>query len=390
MSHANQTTITERIDEGLLTTSPTSIELTPKILLGDLGDETQEIPRKIIINHISPYTAETELRQLCATKGQMTSFNMVYDRQTGQRKGYAFAEYSQSIEAVQAANELNGTQMGTHFLKACLSRPQDPTITNANLHITGIPKSWVIIDLFNYFRFLGQLVSCKLLTDPVTRMSRGIGFVRFANHQQASDARSQLNGQKPYGEVEPFIITYAHSHGPSVLRRRRETNSSGSSSSGTTSPALSQTTSVETQPEASEPTTSYLMTLPMPEPVRISPPPLTAQEIATFMTNHLPLFAGLPRPARQYFNSWPIFVGNLDNTQNETFLRMVFQQYGALESVKIMRMGEADGHGYGFVNMWNPDEAIVAVLSVHGKEENGRKLVAQFKPLKMQQPQQNI
>jgi len=51
-------------------------------------------------------------------------------------------------------------------------------------------------------------------------MSKEIGFVRFADHQQASDVRSRLNGQKHYGEVEPLIITYAHLHGLGSLRRR--------------------------------------------------------------------------------------------------------------------------------------------------------------------------
>jgi len=311
---------------------------------------------------------------------------VIYDAHTGLRKGYAFAEYRTPREAVEAANDLNGLKVAHKFLKVALARPREAVTQKGNLHITGIPQSWSIIDLFNYFRFLGQLISCKILTDPITRMSRGIAFVRFANHEEASDVRSRLNGEKPYGEREPLIMNYAHACGPRALQRQATTPSvDGSTHSGASSPpSPSEPTETDLAIEQQETGGSYLRTLPMPQPVRNNLPQLSQQEVADFMATHRPLFEGLPRPARQYFNSWPIFVGNLDNTQGETFLKMVFQQYGALESVKVMQNGTPRGHGFGFVNMWNPDEAIVAVLSLNGKEVNGRTLVVHFKALTMQ------
>jgi len=95
------------------------------------------------MNHFSEYTSEVKLRQLCATKENLTSFNMVCDRHTGLRKGHAFTENSHSNEAVHAANKLNGVQIGPNVIKACLSRPQDLSTTNANLHMTEIPKNLV-------------------------------------------------------------------------------------------------------------------------------------------------------------------------------------------------------------------------------------------------------
>ncbi len=383
MSSFGENATIERIEEGLLVTTQTSVELTPNIRSSDFilpGDQIQEMPRKIIINYIPEQMTHNELRQLCATRGHLTDFNMVYDLHTGLRRGYAFAEYSRSKEAVEAANQLNGFRVGENHLKVAISKPQDPSICNANLHITGIPKNWSILDLFTYFRFLGQVVNCKLLIIPTIPGNRGIAFVRFANHQQASDVRSRLNGHTPYGEHDPLIMSFAHSNGPRAIRRHAaNANMSSHSTSTTVQP---QTNSGNTQSQVPQPGSSYLRTLPAPQPVRINLPPPSQQEIANFMTLHRPLFVGLPRPVRQYFNSWPIFVGNLDTTQGETFLRMVFQQYGALESVRIMDKGTPHGQGYGFVNMWNPDEAIVAVLSLNGKEANGRKLAVQFKPLK--------
>jgi len=171
----------------------------------------------------------------------------------------------------------------------------------------------------------------------VAGISKGTAFLRFASHSQADEVRCRLNGMKPYGESEALIITFAHSNGPNSIKRHiaaaaaaNQTHFPSSDSS-----LASGAAGLDAVGNGDNPNKTYLRSLPMAQPVRINPPPLTYQQVTGFMALHGPFFVGLPRPSRQYFNSWPIFVGNLGTAHDEVFLRMVFQQYGAIQSVKV-------------------------------------------------------
>ncbi len=71
-----------------------------------------------------------------------------------------------------------------------------------------------------------------------------------------------------------------------------------------------------------------------------------------------------------------IFVAKLDyNTQEET-LQDAFEEFGAVDSVKII-MDKHTGRskGYGFVEMPNDDEALEAIENLNDIEFDGRTIV---------------
>ncbi|MBN1182464.1 MAG: RNA-binding protein [Bacteroidales bacterium] len=68
-----------------------------------------------------------------------------------------------------------------------------------------------------------------------------------------------------------------------------------------------------------------------------------------------------------------IFVGNLNYNLSETELKGVFEEFGEVTSVKIIKDRETGrGKGYGFVEMPNDSEANNAISALDGKEIKGR------------------
>ena len=70
-----------------------------------------------------------------------------------------------------------------------------------------------------------------------------------------------------------------------------------------------------------------------------------------------------------------IYVGNLSYDAGENDIRKVFEEYGSVESVKIIidRMTDRP-KGFGFVEMTNDDEARKAIEELNGMEHFDRAL----------------
>lgn len=69
-----------------------------------------------------------------------------------------------------------------------------------------------------------------------------------------------------------------------------------------------------------------------------------------------------------------IYVGNLPFSANEADVRVLFERYGTVDSVKLIIDRETGRpRGFGFVDMPSSD-AQAAIASLNGYEMNGRAL----------------
>ena len=70
-----------------------------------------------------------------------------------------------------------------------------------------------------------------------------------------------------------------------------------------------------------------------------------------------------------------IYVGNLHFDLNEDELKKVFEEYGAVNTVKII-IDKATGRsrGFGFVEMAKDSDAREAIENLNGAEIKGRKV----------------
>jgi RNA recognition motif-containing protein len=79
-----------------------------------------------------------------------------------------------------------------------------------------------------------------------------------------------------------------------------------------------------------------------------------------------------------------IYVGNLSWTMTEEDLRSLFEQYGTVSSVKIVKDRETGrSRGFGFVDMPDDNEGQAALTNLYDSEVMGRKIIvneSQTKP----------
>jgi RNA recognition motif-containing protein len=71
-----------------------------------------------------------------------------------------------------------------------------------------------------------------------------------------------------------------------------------------------------------------------------------------------------------------IFVAKLDYSTQEDTLRSAFEEFGAVDSAKII-LDKFTGRsrGFGFVEMPNDDEAQAAIETLDGTDMDGRSIV---------------
>ena len=70
-----------------------------------------------------------------------------------------------------------------------------------------------------------------------------------------------------------------------------------------------------------------------------------------------------------------IFVGNLDFGATEESVRSLFEEYGTVERVSVMKDRDTGrSRGFGFVEMTNAEEADRAINALNGTNFGGRAL----------------
>jgi RNA recognition motif-containing protein len=81
--------------------------------------------------------------------------------------------------------------------------------------------------------------------------------------------------------------------------------------------------------------------------------------------------------------SQKIYVGNLGFSVTNDDLKAKFEQYGNVDSAKIITDRDSGrSKGFGFVEMSNSQEAIEAIEALNGSDYQGRKMtVNEAKPM---------
>ncbi|MCL5875128.1 MAG: RNA-binding protein [Candidatus Dependentiae bacterium] len=71
-----------------------------------------------------------------------------------------------------------------------------------------------------------------------------------------------------------------------------------------------------------------------------------------------------------------IYVGRLNPSVNEDALREMFEVYGQVTSIKLIKdKFTGNPRGFGFVEMPNGDEAQNAITELNGKEVSGSRII---------------
>jgi cold-inducible RNA-binding protein len=80
----------------------------------------------IFVGNLSYQTTETDLEAAFSAYGAVERVSIVRDRETGQPRGFAFVEMTDSAAAQNAINGMNGKQINGRTLNVNEARPREP------------------------------------------------------------------------------------------------------------------------------------------------------------------------------------------------------------------------------------------------------------------------
>lgn len=78
----------------------------------------------IYVGNLSFRTSSSELEDLFAQHGEVTSAQVITDRDTGRSRGFGFVEMADSEAAQNAISALNGTDVDGRQLKVNVAKPR--------------------------------------------------------------------------------------------------------------------------------------------------------------------------------------------------------------------------------------------------------------------------
>jgi RNA recognition motif-containing protein len=84
-----------------------------------------DMGRKLYVGNLTFGVTDSELEQLFAAHGTVTSAQVIMDRDTGRSKGFGFVEMGSDQEAQAAAAALNGKDMNGRALTVNEARPKE-------------------------------------------------------------------------------------------------------------------------------------------------------------------------------------------------------------------------------------------------------------------------
>ena len=179
--------------------------------MAEAGDNNTEHENttNLIINYLPQSFSDGEFKALFQRIGPTKSCKICRHKTTGYSYGFGFVEYFTPEHAQLAIDKLNGHQVENKFIKVALSRKGGERIKGANLYVRNIPKTWTSEDLRELFKPYGNIINSKVLTEPMSGASKGVGFILYNLKSEAEAAISALNNTIPAGATEIMYVRFA-------------------------------------------------------------------------------------------------------------------------------------------------------------------------------------
>lgn len=153
---------------------------------------------------------EQELTDLFALHGPVRSVRIPVDVVTRRPRGYAYVNFEKAEDAAVAMDALNYSKFKGKEIRIMWSQ-RDPSLRRSgagNVFVKGLAKTITSRQLHDTFSEIGEILSCKVKTNPVTGESLGYGFVHFETQKAADEAVRRIDGLlllEMKLSVQPFV-----------------------------------------------------------------------------------------------------------------------------------------------------------------------------------------
>ncbi|CAG8825963.1 2024_t:CDS:2, partial [Racocetra persica] len=168
------------------------------------------------MGELEPWMDESYVRQIWYQLGENVNVKFIRDKFTGANAGYCFVDFVSNAAAVKALSTVNGTLIpGTNRVFKLnwasgggLTDRKDDRGPEFSIFVGDLGPEvteWMLVSVFQ--QRYPTCKSAKIMTDPMTGMSRGYGFVRFAD--EAEQQRALLEMQGSFCGNRPMRISTA-------------------------------------------------------------------------------------------------------------------------------------------------------------------------------------
>ncbi|XP_028905828.1 ELAV-like protein 1 isoform X1 [Ornithorhynchus anatinus] len=344
----------------------------------------------LIVNYLPQNMTQDELRSLFSSIGEVESAKLIRDKVAGHSLGYGFVNYVTAKDAERAINTLNGLRLQSKTIKVSYARPSSEVIKDANLYISGLPRTMTQKDVEDMFSRFGRIINSRVLVDQTTGLSRGVAFIRFDKRSEAEEAITSFNGHKPPGSSEPITVKFA--------ANPNQNKNVALLSQLYHSPARRFGGPVHHQAQRFRPHCLMAVSRCLESKLEEGGTKEQKSELALVMAagtlcqvvqctdwfspmgvDHMSGLSGVNVPGNAS-SGWCIFIYNLGQDADEGILWQMFGPFGAVTNVKVIRDFNTNKcKGFGFVTMTNYEEAAMAIASLNGYRLGDKILQVSFK-----------
>ncbi|XVE81935.1 hypothetical protein DITRI_Ditri15bG0106400 [Diplodiscus trichospermus] len=154
-----------------------------------------------------PYNVDSaQLAGIIQEYGSPELVEVLYDRETGRSRGFAFVTMTTVEDCNAVIENLDGSEYLGRTLRVNFSdkpRPREPLYpeTEHKLFVGNLSWSVTSESLTQAFQEYGNIVGARVLYDGETGRSRGYGFVSYSTKSEMEAALQSLNGVELEGRA---------------------------------------------------------------------------------------------------------------------------------------------------------------------------------------------
>lgn len=165
-----------------------------------------------------PYDVNSEqLAGMFQKAGVVERAEIIYNRETGQSRGFGFVSMHTVEEAERAVHMFSGYELNDRLLTVNKAsprgtRPERVFSPPNRIYVGNLP--WEVDDagLKEIFSNYGKVLNARVVCDRESNRSKGFGFVTMSTKSELDDAISNLDNQNLNGR--PIVVSVAEERKP--------------------------------------------------------------------------------------------------------------------------------------------------------------------------------
>uniref|UniRef100_A0A1D1XZY9 Polyadenylate-binding protein n=1 Tax=Anthurium amnicola TaxID=1678845 RepID=A0A1D1XZY9_9ARAE len=242
----------------------------------------------------------------------------------------------------------------------------------ASLYVGDLDVAVTEAQLFDVFSPLGTVLSVRVCRDLHRRVSLGYAYINYSSHQEASRALEVLN----FTPINGKSVRIMFSHRDPSIRKSGYANvfiknldtAVDSKSLYDIFASFGIVLSCKVATDSNGQSRGYgFVQFELEEAAQKA-----IQQLNGMLVNDKQVYVGLfvRRQERERVNGplkfTNVYVKNFSEAITDENLKNIFAKFGPITSAVVMKDGNGQSRGFGFINFQNPDAAAAAVEKLHG------------------------